>query len=166
MMRTHRYAKRAHYFGGSLRIGSKVSDVRAILHGPRIQPKLKVGATNDPAEAEADRVADEVMRMPEPETDFGSPAISSEADATQVRRLCVDCEEELARKPVDEMIRRQEDDEEELVQAKEALGETPASQEPKTCPVVFPTRTTGSWLILRTRRRSRPRSTVALGTTC
>lgn len=29
-----------------------------------VQPKLKIGAANDPAEIEADRVADQVMRMP------------------------------------------------------------------------------------------------------
>src|SRR6185437_540785 len=38
--------------------------------GPRInlQAKLMVGAVNDPLEMEADRVADQVMRMPEPHT--------------------------------------------------------------------------------------------------
>jgi hypothetical protein len=33
-----------------------------------IQAKLKVGAVNDPLELEADRVADEVMRMPTPKS--------------------------------------------------------------------------------------------------
>ena len=33
---------------------------------PLIQPKLRVGAVDDPLEHEADRVADRVMRMPEP----------------------------------------------------------------------------------------------------
>src|SRR5580704_1182104 len=37
------------------------------LPGP-IQRKLKVGAVNDPLEHEADRVADQVMRMPAPES--------------------------------------------------------------------------------------------------
>ncbi|HET9364525.1 MAG TPA: DUF4157 domain-containing protein, partial [Candidatus Angelobacter sp.] len=38
--------------------------------GPRLnlQAKLMVGAVNDPLEMEADRVADQVMRMPEPES--------------------------------------------------------------------------------------------------
>lgn len=40
--------------------------VRHILHGPTLQPKLTIGAPNDKYEKEADRVADEVMRMPEP----------------------------------------------------------------------------------------------------
>ena len=34
----------------------------------RPQPKLTIGAVNDPAEAEADRVADQVMRMPAQKT--------------------------------------------------------------------------------------------------
>jgi hypothetical protein len=33
----------------------------------RVQAKLKLGAVNDPPEHEADRVAGEVMRMPEPD---------------------------------------------------------------------------------------------------
>ena len=33
---------------------------------PAIQPKLVVGAPNDKYEQEADRIADQVMRMPEP----------------------------------------------------------------------------------------------------
>jgi hypothetical protein len=42
------------------------ADVRRILRGPRLQAKLTVGALDDVYEQEADRVADEVMRMPEP----------------------------------------------------------------------------------------------------
>src|SRR5215204_1786802 len=34
---------------------------------PFIQPKLMIGRVNDPLEHEADRVADQVMRMPAPE---------------------------------------------------------------------------------------------------
>jgi hypothetical protein len=41
--------------------------VRQILRGPRLQAKLTVGAPNDIYEQEADRVADAVMRMPEPQ---------------------------------------------------------------------------------------------------
>jgi hypothetical protein len=54
--------------------------------GP-IQPKLKVGAVNDPLEHEADRVADQVMRMPAPE-------ISAAARPPQVSRKCAECEGE------------------------------------------------------------------------
>jgi len=52
----------------------------------RIQPKLQVGAVNDPLEAEADRVADQVMRMPD------AGASSAEDHCGAVRRKC-DCEE-------------------------------------------------------------------------
>jgi hypothetical protein len=49
--------------GGGVRRPSPATAPR--LPGP-IQPKLKVGAVNDPQEREADRVADQVMRMPSP----------------------------------------------------------------------------------------------------
>jgi hypothetical protein len=41
--------------------------VRQILRGPALQTKLTIGAPDDIYEQEADRVADEVMRMPEPQ---------------------------------------------------------------------------------------------------
>jgi len=40
------------------------ANVRSILHGGRIQPKLRIGQPNDKYEQEADRVAEQVMRMP------------------------------------------------------------------------------------------------------
>ena len=52
-----------------------------------IQRKLTVGAVNDPLEHEADRVADQVMRMPDPD-------VSIAAAPPQVSRKCADCEEE------------------------------------------------------------------------
>ena len=55
------------------------------LSGP-IQAKLKVGAVDDPLEHEADRVADQLMRMPAPEGELTS--------AHQVSRKCAECEEE------------------------------------------------------------------------
>lgn len=42
------------------------ADIRRILRGPLLQTKLTVGAPDDVYEQEADRVADEVMHMPEP----------------------------------------------------------------------------------------------------
>jgi anti-sigma factor RsiW len=59
-----------------------------------IQPKLVVGAVNDPLEHEADRVADQVMQMPDPD-------VSTAAAPPQVSRKCAPCEEEekLRRKP-------------------------------------------------------------------
>lgn len=43
------------------------ADIRRILRGPKLQAKLTVGAPDDLHEQEADRVADEVMRMPAPQ---------------------------------------------------------------------------------------------------
>ncbi|MEA2900088.1 MAG: hypothetical protein QOJ84_5703 [Bradyrhizobium sp.] len=51
-----------------------------------MQTNLKVGAVDDPLEHEADRVADQVMRMP-------APAISAAA-SPQVSRKCAECEQE------------------------------------------------------------------------
>ena len=52
-----------------------------------IQPKLAVGRTDDPLEHEADRVADQVMRMPD-------PALSINAAPLQISRKCAACEKE------------------------------------------------------------------------
>ena len=41
--------------------------VKNVLRRHRAQAKLKIGAPNDRFEQEADRVADQVMRMPEPQ---------------------------------------------------------------------------------------------------
>jgi hypothetical protein len=59
---------------------------------PRVQFKLQVGATNDPLEAEADQVADRVMRM----TDSAFAACDS---ARVVRRMCSDCKKEEEKQP-------------------------------------------------------------------
>jgi hypothetical protein len=72
-----------------------------------LQAKLKIGAVDDPLEHEADRVADQVMRMPGPE-------VSIAAAPPQVSRKCDACaeEEKLQKKPAG---------------AAEAAGEAPAS---------------------------------------
>lgn len=54
---------------------------------PRLQRKLTIGAVNDPLEAEADHVADQVMRMPD-------PGVSLSSGSRQVSRKCAACEEE------------------------------------------------------------------------
>jgi hypothetical protein len=61
-----------------------------------IQAKLDIGAVDDPLEREADRVADYVIRTPEP-----APAMTSALP--QVSRKCAECEQEqLKKKPVAE----------------------------------------------------------------
>jgi uncharacterized protein DUF4157 len=66
-------------------------------HGaPIIQPKLIVGEVNDPFEHEADRVADQVMRIPDRELSVGAAPM-------QLSRKCAACEadEQLLRKRSD-----------------------------------------------------------------
>jgi hypothetical protein len=53
----------------------------------RLQAKLTVGAVNDPLEHEADAVADQVMRMPD-------PAFASRGSPLRISRKCAACEEE------------------------------------------------------------------------
>jgi hypothetical protein len=60
--------------------------------GGLIQAKLRVSQAGDKYEREADRVAEQVMRMPErtrPEA-----AVTGKTDRPQIQRLCSECEEE------------------------------------------------------------------------
>ena len=73
---------------------------QAILHRlsampPRVQPKLAIGAVNDPLEHEADQVADRVMRM-------AAPSAPITGGPTQLSRRCAACEEaeQVQRKPL------------------------------------------------------------------
>jgi hypothetical protein len=84
-----------------MRHGSEIKSLQRLS----IQRKLTIGAVNDPLEAEADAVADLVMRMPM----SGTPVFSGTIPAIQ--RQCTACahEEELQRKPIAETIRRKGD---------------------------------------------------------
>jgi hypothetical protein len=120
------------------------------LLNPTVQTKLTVGAPNDLYEQEADRVADTVMRMPEPRI-VEKADVSQNAQPFRLQRLCPVCQKKLQRQPMDEneeqnpssaepkcteavcpeceeKLQRQpmeEDQEEEPLQAKEAPGDTP-----------------------------------------
>ena len=73
--------------GNQSSIGNQAR-LRRLSHvAPQLQCKLTVGAVNDPLEAEADRVADQVMRMPDPD-------VSVSSGAPQISRKCAACEEE------------------------------------------------------------------------
>jgi hypothetical protein len=63
--------------------------IHRLLNSPAIQPKLTVGPVDDEYEREADRVADRVMRMPDP-----PPA----PKGNHIQRACKHCEEEKARR--------------------------------------------------------------------
>lgn len=62
----------------------------------RLQRKLAVGRTDNPLEAEADRVADQVMRIPAPELAVTSAPV-------ELSRKCATCEE-------DEQVQRKRSD--------------------------------------------------------
>jgi hypothetical protein len=68
-------------------LGNQAALRRLSAPPPRPQPKLTIGAVDDPLEREADAVADAVMGMPYP-----APTVS--AAPAQVSRKCAACEEE------------------------------------------------------------------------
>lgn len=69
--------------------------VQRLIKSGTLQAKLRIGQPGDRYEQEADRVADEVMRMPEPQAVYG--------DAPHIQRACPTCEgEELRRQPIEE----------------------------------------------------------------
>lgn len=87
--------------------------------GRLLQAKLKIGQPGDIYEQEADRVAEQVMRLPEPRTRVRTAAFSR-TQLARIQRLCPECEEELRRQPVEE-----KEEEEETLQSKEVPGRTP-----------------------------------------
>src|SRR5205814_332218 len=62
--------------------------IRRILQTPQVQTKLQVGPANDGFEQEADRVADQVMRM----TD--TAAVSGTGAPPRVQWISTECQEE------------------------------------------------------------------------
>jgi hypothetical protein len=64
--------------------------IHRLLRSSGIQPQLTVGPADDEYEREADRVADEVMRMSDPSTAAVQRAPLS------IQRMCPECEEEEA----------------------------------------------------------------------
>ena len=88
--------------------------------GRIIQAKLTVGQPGDVYEQEADRVADQIARMPD-SAPPSSVRVSEQIQPLRIQRLCTECEEE-------EQIQRlcTECEEEEPIQPKEAAGQTPA----------------------------------------
>ena len=99
-----------------------------------IQPKLRISTPNDKYEQEADRVADQVMRMPEPSVQR-QPEEEEELLQTKpiIQRQPEEEEEEIQTKPlagqITPLIQRQEipeeEEDEELLQTKTAGGLTP-----------------------------------------
>ena len=83
-------------------------EVQRLVESGALQPKLTVGAPNDIYEQEADRVADQVMRMPETPV-VEPPAIPRLQPIAPVQRMCPECEEELQKQESseDEDLQRQ-----------------------------------------------------------
>ncbi len=89
---------------------------------PRIQAKLKIGQPNDKYEQEADRVADEIMRMPDPQVQKKSCSScneNGEEKLIQTKSLSGQISPLVQRQPI------AEEEEEELIQTKIAGEVTP-----------------------------------------
>jgi len=107
---------------------------------PFIQPKLKIGQPNDKYEQEADRVADRVMRMPEPKQSLVNSGSSLE-NRVQRQSTCPECtekeeEETVQSKSISDQItplvqrqeepeEEEEEEEQEPVQSKQTSNQTP-----------------------------------------
>ena len=87
--------------------------VQRLLRSRVIQTKLTINDLGDRYEQEADRVADAVMRMPDPSATRGT-AVSQQTQGLDMHRMCSECEEELYLQPTRE----------ETLQAKEIAGRT------------------------------------------
>ena len=70
--------------------------VQQLLRERFLQPKLTVSQPGDILEQEADRLADQVLRMPEPAADIAA------TPAPSVQRVCAECRDELKRHPLEE----------------------------------------------------------------
>ena len=94
--------------------------VRHILRSPTFQPKLKIGQPNDKYEQEADRVADQVMAMPDPKLQR-QPENEEEEGTLQTKPLA---------DQITPLVQRQEEppEEEEPAQAKAMSDQTPGIQ--------------------------------------
>jgi len=90
-------------------------EIRRILRSTGARAKLTIGRPNDKYEQEADRVADQVMRMSD--VDEAQRAERGTVQPMRIQRACPECEAELAQ--------RQPEGEEEEIQAKEVSGRTP-----------------------------------------
>jgi len=98
--------------------------VQRLLKSGTLQAKLTIGQSNDKYEQEADRVADKVMRMPEPG-----------GRLAQRKTTCPECpeKEEIQTKPLAEQITpvvQRETEEEEQIQPKSTCPECPEKEEP------------------------------------
>ena len=84
---------------------------------PTIQPKLKIGAPNDPYEQEADQMAERVSRMPM--EDSPTPMINRmRQPSPPLQRQCADCDPTLQRMTMDSEMEDTPTSSESIVQRK------------------------------------------------
>ena len=67
------------------------AEIREIIRGPAVQPKRAISEPGDASEREADRVADDMMRM------YDEPVGNISAAPAQMQRMCQECEDEVQR---------------------------------------------------------------------
>jgi len=90
--------------------------VQRLFKSGSVQAKLKIGQPGDIYEQEADRVADAVIRMPEPRLHRQAEEKEEEEELIQTKPLA---------EQITPLVQRQmEEEEEEILQAKESLGQT------------------------------------------
>jgi hypothetical protein len=89
-----------------------------------VQTQLKVGQPNDKYEQEADRVAGQVMSMPDSSIHL-QPIGDEEEEPIQAKPLA---------ESITPLIQRQADEEEELIQSKPILQQQPAEEEEEIMP--------------------------------
>ncbi|OIO71899.1 MAG: hypothetical protein AUJ57_06555 [Zetaproteobacteria bacterium CG1_02_53_45] len=92
------------------------AQVQNILRSTGAQAKLTIGQPGDKYEQEADRVADQVMRMSD--ADVAQRVETGVVQPMRIQRMSHECEEE-------QSLQRQPEEEEEELQAKEMPGQTP-----------------------------------------
>jgi len=110
--------------------------MQRMLRARSIQAKLTVSTPNDQFEQEADRVADQVMRMSSAGASGRPPSIqracsscNKELEANRIQRMCKECDEEVQRKrasdPAGEIVQRVCDDCEDELQRQEGNHSAP-----------------------------------------
>lgn len=102
--------------GTNSRVGNQT--LQRLLRSNFLQAKLTIGHPNDVYEQEADRVADQVMRMPNSDMEATEASSIAQDSLPEIQRLCPECENEVQRQPLEE-------EEEELVQAKSESQQVP-----------------------------------------
>jgi hypothetical protein len=101
--------------------------VTRLIQSGTLQAKLRVGPPNDIYEQEADRVADQVMRMPEGEF---APAPASSPHPKKQEEIQTRSSIQLQPKPLAQQItplvqRQEEEDKKKSIQSKRSPGQTP-----------------------------------------